>query len=58
MEQKRREFILGGGRGGIQLDLKYNLDLAGKTGTTNNNADTWFIGFTSKIVIGVYVGMD
>ena len=35
-----------------------NLDLAGKTGTTNNNADTWFIGFTSKIVIGVYVGMD
>ena len=35
-----------------------NLDLAGKTGTTNKNTDTWFIGFTSKLVIGVYVGYD
>jgi penicillin-binding protein 1A len=35
-----------------------NLDLAGKTGTTNGNTDTWFIGFTSKLVIGVYVGSD
>ncbi len=35
-----------------------NLDVAGKTGTTNGNTDTWFIGFTSKIAIGVYVGSD
>ena len=35
-----------------------NLVLAGKTGTTNNNMDAWFIGFTSKLVIGVYVGFD
>jgi penicillin-binding protein 1A len=35
-----------------------NLDLAGKTGTTNSNTDTWFIGFTSKLAIGVYVGSD
>ena len=35
-----------------------NLNLAGKTGTTNENTDTWFIGFTSNLVIGVYVGMD
>ena len=35
-----------------------NLDLAGKTGTTNKNTDTWFIGFTSKLLIGVYVGYD
>ncbi len=35
-----------------------NLDLAGKTGTTNKNTDTWFIGFTSKLVVGVYVGFD
>tara|TARA_B100000795_G_C22674570_1_gene389278 strand:- start:75 stop:944 length:870 start_codon:yes stop_codon:yes gene_type:complete len=35
-----------------------NLDIAGKTGTTNKNTDTWFIGFTSKMVVGVYVGLD
>jgi len=35
-----------------------NLDLGGKTGTTNSNTDTWFIGFTSKLAIGVYVGSD
>ncbi len=35
-----------------------NLDLAGKTGTTNDNTDTWFIGFTSKVLVGVYVGYD
>ena len=37
---------------------KLNLNIGGKTGTTNNNTDTWFIGFTSNLVIGVYVGMD
>ena len=35
-----------------------NLNLAGKTGTTNENTDTWFIGFTSNLVVGVYVGED
>ena len=35
-----------------------NLDLGGKTGTTNKNTDTWFIGFSSNYVIGVYVGYD
>jgi penicillin-binding protein 1A len=35
-----------------------DLDLAGKTGTTNGNTDTWFVGFTSKLAIGVYVGSD
>ena len=34
------------------------MNIAGKTGTTNENTDTWFIGFTSDLVIGVYVGMD
>ena len=37
---------------------KLKLNLAGKTGTTNDNTDTWFIGYTSNLVIGVYVGMD
>ena len=37
-------------------DLK--VPLAGKTGTTNNNYDAWFIGYTSNLVVGVYVGFD
>ena len=37
---------------------KLGLNIAGKTGTTNENSDAWFIGFTSNLVIGVYVGMD
>jgi len=35
-----------------------DLNMAGKTGTTNKNTDAWFIGFTSNLVVGVYVGMD
>ena len=35
-----------------------NLNIGGKTGTTNKNTDTWFIGFTSNLVVGVYVGLD
>ncbi len=31
---------------------------AGKTGTTNNYSDTWFIGYTPKYVCGVWVGND
>jgi len=37
-------------------DLK--VPLAGKTGTTNDNYDAWFIGSTSNLVIGVYIGFD
>ena len=37
---------------------KLGLNIAGKTGTTNDNTDAWFIGYTSSLVIGVYVGMD
>ena len=50
------EGVIKRGTGKSLRDL--NLDIAGKTGTTNKNTDTWFIGFTSKLVIGIYVGMD
>ena len=50
------EGVIQNGTGRGLKDL--NLDLAGKTGTTNGNTDTWFIGFTSKLAIGVYVGSD
>ena len=32
--------------------------LAGKTGTTNNNVDSWFIGFSPDLAVGVFVGFD
>ena len=32
--------------------------IGGKTGTTNDNKDAWFIGFSSNIVVGVYIGND
>ncbi|MGB1182468.1 MAG: penicillin-binding protein 1A [Candidatus Puniceispirillaceae bacterium] len=34
------------------------LVLAGKTGTTNDNTNAWFIGFSPDLVVGVYVGYD
>ena len=34
------------------------LPLAGKTGTTNNNKDAWFVGFSPDLAVGVYVGFD
>ena len=33
-------------------------DFAGKTGTTNSNQDAWFVGFSSDLVVGVFVGFD
>ena len=35
-----------------------NRHLAGKTGTTNDNKDAWFIGFSPNLVAGIYVGYD
>ena len=35
-----------------------DVPIAGKTGTTNQNKDAWFIGYTPDLVIGVYVGYD
>jgi penicillin-binding protein 1A len=35
-----------------------NVPMAGKTGTTNDNVDVWFVGVTPEIVAGVWVGFD
>jgi len=32
--------------------------IAGKTGTSNDGKDTWFIGFTPKMIVGTYIGYD
>ena len=43
-----------------RLRFRYNLtgEIAGKTGTTNNNSDAWFMGITPTLVSGVWVGGD
>ena len=45
-------------RGTAKKLRSINVPLAGKTGTTNDNYDAWFIGFSSNLVIGVYIGFD
>jgi penicillin-binding protein 1A len=35
-----------------------NFPLAGKTGTSNESRDTWFIGYTPDIAVGIFIGFD
>ena len=43
---------------GASLRSRYNItaEMGGKTGTTNSNSDSWFMGFTPELVTGVWVG--
>lgn len=51
--------VVDGGTAG-RLRFRYNMkgEIGGKTGTTNNNSDAWFIGVTPELVSGVWVGGD
>jgi penicillin-binding protein 1A len=50
-------YVVDGGTGG-RLRSYFSDHAAGKTGTTNNNADGWFIGYTPSIVTGAWVGAE
>lgn len=45
---------------GIRLRAKYRLmgEISGKTGTTNDHSDGWFIGYTPKLTAGIWVGAE
>ena len=45
---------------GVRLRAKYGLkgEIAGKTGTTNDQSDDWFIGYTPSLTAGVWVGAE
>ena len=45
-------------RGTAKSLRSLKIPLAGKTGTTNDNKDAWFIGFSPDLVVGVFVGYD
>jgi penicillin-binding protein 1A len=45
-------------RGTAQQLAKLDRTMAGKTGTTNESKDVWFIGFTRDLAVGVFVGFD
>lgn len=55
MTQFLREVVL---RGTAYSASKLNHPLAGKTGTTNDFTDAWFIGFSPSVTCGVWVGYD
>jgi penicillin-binding protein 1A len=44
--------------GTAQIVKKLDVPVAGKTGTTNDEKDAWFIGYTPDLVAGVYIGYD
>jgi len=50
--------VLRGTAAGAGFQRELGKPVAGKTGTTNDEKDAWFIGFTPDIVVGVYMGYD
>jgi penicillin-binding protein 1A len=50
--------VINAGTGNRARQLGFKLPAAGKTGTTNDFNDAWFIGYTPKLVTGVWVGFD
>ena len=45
-------------RGTASAHVKLDRDVAGKTGTTNDEKDAWFVGYTPDLVAGLYIGFD
>ena len=50
--------VLRGTAAGVGFQKEVGKPIAGKTGTTSDFKDAWFIGFTPDIVVGVYIGYD
>ena len=53
-----RDVVERGTAASIRRYLPASVPVAGKTGTTNDNSDVWFIGLTPDIVAGVWLGFD
>jgi 1A family penicillin-binding protein len=53
-----REVVERGTATSVRRYLPATIPVAGKTGTTNNNSDVWFVGMTPELVVGVWLGFD
>ena len=51
-----RGVVDNGTAGRLRYNYRFTGQLAGKTGTTQNNSDGWFIGFSPSLIAGVWVG--
>ncbi len=58
MVKMMRGVVNNGTGGRLRWRFGIHNDVAGKTGTTNNQADAWFIGYTPQLLAGVWVGCD
>src|SRR6267143_1379306 len=56
--QLMEEVLTGGTAASARSSLGFRLPAAGKTGTTNDYKDAWFLGYTSTLTCGVWVGFD
>ncbi len=57
---KMMEGVTATGGTGARLRFRYNIpgEIGGKTGTTNDNTDGWFIGYTPQLLAGAWVGCE
>jgi penicillin-binding protein 1A len=58
MASQLMEEVLTRGTAAAARSLGFKLPAAGKTGTTNDYKDAWFVGYTSAVTCGVWVGFD
>lgn len=58
MTSQMMEEVLKSGTAASAKSLGFKLPAAGKTGTTNDYKDAWFVGYTNALTCGVWVGFD
>ncbi len=58
MNHLMKKVVAGGTAQRLVYQYGLNFDIAGKTGTSQNNSDGWFIGYTSNLIAGAWVGAE